>query len=165
MRYGLTDRVELGAKIWVLGAMADAKVQILRAPEDKLGIDVAVVPGLGYAGFALATGGSTATSHTLSLYLPLIVGLNLPGGSELYVSPRVVEQVMFTGGAVAGPPADFIYLGGSIGFSWKVARALRLVPEISAALPIALLGPHGAATPYGTSGWVVQPGLAIVVGP
>jgi hypothetical protein len=83
VRYGLSDRVELGGRLSSLGSpVADAKIQLVRGV-----VDVAVDPGAQF--LFLFTSGSNATETLLELYGPLLVGINVSPSVTLVASPGV----------------------------------------------------------------------------
>jgi hypothetical protein len=118
-RYGVTDRVDLDARVGTFGISAGARAQLVRAPTPECGIDVAIAPAL-----------ALTLPDKPSLELPVLVGWNLRGRHQIIASARVVYQQHYGVGGVSGP-VSFAYAGGSIGFAWQVWRHVALVPELA----------------------------------
>jgi hypothetical protein len=130
-RRGITDGVELGGKLWLLGAAIESKFQLVRSESEGSGIDVALAPSIGWIG--LNSGDSSF--NVVTLYLNLPVGLNVPGGSQLVLTPKAIYQrYMATGGGDAGS-ADLLFVGGSVGYAWKLGTTY-ILPEISIMQPV-----------------------------
>lgn len=124
-RYGITDNVELGGKLWLGGFAAHMKFGLVRSHEDS-GFNLSLDPGLSYAG--ISVGGATAGA--VYVYLPLLMGVRFGNGHEFTFGPRVVPVL---GGAFTsndGTSAYAVLAGGSLGASFNLG-ALRLMPEVS----------------------------------
>jgi hypothetical protein len=118
VRYGLTDRVDLDARVGSFGASAGPRIQLVRAPTSDAGVDVALAPALAYT-----------LPDKPSIELPVLVGWNLRGRHQIVASARLVYQVHDEMGVGA---IGFAYAGGSLGVVWQVARKVALVPEVAA---------------------------------
>jgi len=162
-RYGLTENVELGARIWLPNVAADVKVQLLRSPTPDWGLDLALDPSLGYlGGFSGSTEDYTDTLHVITLALPLLAGWNLGHGLQALGSVRVVDQV-WTGDGDAATTANLVFLGGSLGLVWKITDGVRIVPEVAFASPmVQSLADFG--THVGPGGTVLQVALGLLLG-
>ncbi|MSP90822.1 MAG: hypothetical protein EXR79_03305 [Myxococcales bacterium] len=144
-RYGLTDKIDVGARVWLPYWELDVKVQLARSATPTEGWDVAVAPGVGYlGGIPGDREGSGAYLHTAALSTTLYVGKNFASGSQLIVAPRAVDFVM-AGYAEAAGAINLLYAGGSIGYAWKVSKTVRLVPQVSA-----LFNVVGSLADFGT---------------
>jgi hypothetical protein len=117
-RYGVSDDVELDARAGDSGGSVATRVQLVRAPDGALGLDLLVAPGLQYT-----------IPDKLALELPIVAGLALPNGDELIVAPRVADQFRF-GVAGLGHPAQFTFVGASLGYAWQLRPHVALVPEV-----------------------------------
>jgi len=125
-RYGVTDHVEVGGKVFPIGAELNAKFALIR-PETPAGLNLSVGPAASVYAFP-----SDQDTFTLAwFHLPLLVGFNV-GGSELVIAPRI-SDLMVTGG---GDSSNTVFAGGSLGFAWKVADGFRILPEIAFTTPI-----------------------------
>jgi len=111
-RYGLTDRVDLGARVGDYGGSLTARFQVHRSP------DVLVAPGLAYT-----------LTDKLALELPVLFGFDVKGGHQIVLAPRAVYQLRF-GVADLDHPAQFFFLGASAGFVWRITRHVALMPEV-----------------------------------
>lgn len=118
VRYGLTDAVELDARITTLGVTAGPRIQLYRSEDPSSGVDVLIAPALAYT-----------STDKLALELPVLVGFNL-GEHQLVLAPRVAYQMRF-GAAGQDGPVSFVYLGGSVGFAIRVDPHVILLPEVA----------------------------------
>ena len=117
-RYGVTDSVDVDARAGDSGATLGARIQLVRAPSDRIGLDLLVAPDVQYT-----------LTDKLALELPIVGGLALPSGDEVIFAPRFADQFRF-GVAGLGHPAQFAFVGASIGYAWQVRRCVALVPEV-----------------------------------
>ena len=155
-RRAITDDVELGGKLWLLGAAIEGKFQLLRAPTQDGGIDVAFAPAVGWLGF----NSGDAQFNVVTLYLNLPVGLNAPGGSQLVLTPKAIYQRYMSSGDGGGGSADLLFVGGSVGYAWKLGT-MYVLPEISVMQPI--INPSSADV-IQYDGVVFQGGLGLLFG-
>lgn len=118
LRYGLTDRVELGGKLSVLGVTLGPRVQLLRSREPSSGFDLAIAPAVAYT-FA----------DKLALEAPLLAGVNL-GPHQIVVAPRLVYQMQLDVPGQEGP-VSFLYAGASFGAALRVTERFTFLPEVS----------------------------------
>jgi hypothetical protein len=156
-RYGVADGVEVGGKIFPIGAELNAKVALIR-PETPAGLNLSVGPAASV--YPFTTGGDTFTMAWL--HLPLLVGMNM-GGSELVVAPRISDLII-TGG---GDGINTVFAGGSLGFAWKVTDGFRILPEVSISTPIFYAVKAGSTTASDTlnpQGAIVQANVGILLG-
>ena len=141
MRRGVTDTVDVGAKLWLLGMAIDAKFQLLRSPTGDSGIDLAISPGLGWLGFNDGDGNGF---NVVTGYASLPIGINLPGGSQFVLLLSAPDGSVATGaravlGAAAGRSrparvalAAYRYLPG---FSLAAEAVYRWVARNRGRLP------------------------------
>lgn len=162
-RFGITDDVEVGAKLWVPGYSLDAKIALLRAPSKDSGMDLSINPGLSYIGGISGTRtGGGATLHVATVFLPVLIGFNTGGGDQLVLGPRLIDQ-LWLGSDDEGSTINLIYAGSSIGYAWKVSDSVMIMPELSVAtLLVGTL--TGFGTDVGTNTLWVQGGIAILLG-
>lgn len=146
-RYGLTDDVEMGLKLWLYGAQLESKLSLLRSRPDS-GIDIALAP----AGGAVFYSQGVGAPGQYNFHLPLLIGFNLDG-SQLVLAPRLTDVVL-----VYPSRSNILLGGGSVGFAIKITPSLRLMPEISALRPM-----FGATTQTNAS-LLFQFGLGILFG-
>jgi hypothetical protein len=126
-RYGVTDRVELGGKVWMIGMEIDSKFALVRSDSPDAGVDVALAPAVSVYPFR---SGDTDATYAY-LHLPLLVGINA-GGSQLVLGPRVSDLIIRGG----GEDLNVVLLGGSLGYAWKLGEGFRLLPEVSMTYPV-----------------------------
>ncbi len=129
-RYGLSDHLDVGAKLYFIGGMIDLKWQLLRSAR----VDAAVAPGIMLSHY---NGGFSIGSYLdrpffigqiVEFHLPVLVGFNLQPWVTLIVGPRLTGRAVFdirTG-------SDFALLGGgSLGIALRPREWLILMPEVS----------------------------------
>jgi hypothetical protein len=156
-RRGITDSVELGGKLWLLGAALESKFQLHRSESQDGGIDVALAPSVGWLGFNSGAGDGF---NVVTGYLSLPVGLNVPGGSQLVLTPKAIYQRYMAKGADGSGNVDIFFIGGSAGFAWRLGD-MYVLPELSIMKPVAQ-GSAGDAIFY--DGVVFQGGLGLLFG-
>lgn len=123
VRHGITDRVELGARLWTMGLQLDGKFALLR-PEAP-GFDLCLAPSIGVIYVP-----STGYVPSIPIQLAVLGGYDF-GWARPFVGPRVLDRILFYQG-----PINTWSLGGSLGVSFAVGRQLRLVPEVSVLVPL-----------------------------
>lgn len=155
-RHGVSESVEVGGKVWELGFEIDTKVQLARSQAENAGVDLAIDPGVGFLTFG-ATGSGSGHVSALYLYLPLLVGFNVGGGSQLVVGPKGVGQI-FTGGGSGG---TVLWAGSSLGLALKLGRSFRFLPEVSVMYPVSA---GGLSADLAFKGVAVQGGLGLLFG-
>lgn len=154
-RYGVTDGVEVGGKVWMMGAEIDGKFALLRAPSADEGLDVSLAPAVSL--YPFTSGDQNATYAWV--HLPLLVGVNL-GGSQLVLGPRA-SGMFITG---SGDDVTALWLGGSLGFAWKVGDGFRLLPELSVAYPAHVRVGADATTDLEPKGAIIQGSIGLLFG-
>ncbi len=157
VRYGLSERFELGAKLWVGGMGLEGKYSLLKAPSMESGRDVS----LGFVAAGLPVSRSIFDTEVSQKFLyfqvPLLFGFNRRG-SQLVVGAKLLDA-MTTG--TAGTASVFS-VGGSIGYAFKVNDGVRLLPELSLAYPFFGISP--GSTWLGSSDVTFQLNFAILLG-
>lgn len=131
IRVGVTDRVELGAKAWLVGFNVDAKIGIVRPASPLNGFNLSVAPGIGLLGGTTNLGylGSLGASG-VNFYLPLLMGFRF-AGHELTLAPKVVDTQWVFNNGNSTTAENWLFLGSSLGFSIKLGEFVRLIPEVS----------------------------------
>ncbi len=91
VRFGVTDRFELALRL--PAPQIEAKVQIERSETPHRGVDVAIAPSLGWPAYREYSedcrGDCWPPLLGLWLRLPLLIGLNIGGGSQVALGPAV----------------------------------------------------------------------------
>ncbi len=130
-RYGVSENVDLGARLGGSGIEFQGKFQFTR-PEIGSGLVGSVAPTIG--GIFVAAAG--ASIGIVNINLPVLLGYHFAGGSELVFGPRLHAVALLGsapggsgGGIVAGP-------GASLGFAWQISEGFALMPEVSFAVPV-----------------------------
>jgi len=174
VRYGITDRVELGGRLGFSGVSVDGKFGLVRSPNMEHGVNLSLDPGVGFIGYGASAGSGSSSSSTfigvLNLTLPVLFGIDF-GGHELVLGPRLIDQVFFgnvassSGGTSASGSGtgDVLYVGGSIGFAIRASAAVRIIPEVSVGVPV-WASFDQSSTSSGFGGLAFQGGVAIVFG-
>ena len=148
---GLTDRVEVGGRLWGLtvptvfttvGGAADLKVGILRPEEGRGDLNLSAALSLTYHNASY--GGQPY--HVLGGTLPVLFGVKI-GRHELVLGPRVADYVITAYGMNA---VNVFYMGGSLGFAARFRETFDLFPEAVAMWsPISLNGENEAESRAG----------------
>ncbi len=131
-RYGITDRIDIGARVGTMHAEVQAKF-LLTEPENE-NIAVSIVPAVG------ALVGLGEGTNGVHVPIPLLVGIKL-GAHELTFGPRVQNTIYFSK-TDAGESFSFYSLGAglSLGFAAQATNTFRILPELSFAVPLVFGG-------------------------
>jgi len=163
-RHGLSEDLEVGAKLWLPGVAADLKVRLLDGTDpDGMGFDLSLNPSFSWlGGLAGSDYEEGNTLHIVTVTLPVLMGWDVGQGHQLVIGPRVVEQV-WTGTGTTDLTANIVYVGTSVGFAWKASDDLRIIPEVSVVAPVVQsLSDFG--TDFGLGGTGLQFGVAFAFG-
>ncbi|HEY0097057.1 MAG TPA: hypothetical protein VGB96_22205, partial [Archangium sp.] len=128
-RYGVAERVDVGARVYFPGAEADVRFGLLRAPSLQSGVDLTLAPSVNYLFL------NADTPWMVSL--PLLVGVNM-NGSQLTLGPRV----SYIPPGREGSGNSFL-LGTSLGYAVPLTPSIRFNTEFSVIAPPAALGVDG----------------------
>ncbi len=162
-RYGITDEVEVGARVWLPGYAVDTKIALLRSETEDSGWDLSVAPAVSYMGSMSGTAeGSGYELHVTTIYLPLLIGYNLGGGNSVVLGARLADQIWTTEDQ-EDTTANLLYIGSSLSFVWKVAEGIRIAPEVALAAPVVESVP-GFGTDVGIGATLLQAGVAFIFG-
>jgi hypothetical protein len=115
VRYGLSERVELDARVTTAGLSAGPRFQLHRSSL----FDALIAPALAYT-----------YPDKLALELPLVLGWNVRRSDQIIVAPRVVYQAEL-GVPEVGHPVSFVLAGASFGYAWQVSPRVTLIPELA----------------------------------
>lgn len=133
-RRGLGANFEAGARVWgfglprylfTFGGGVDARYGIFRAPNIDEGYDLTLGAGVAY--HQVNVGG--APTHLAVVQVPLLFGVNIGDGDQIYFGPRF-EDHYFSGEDVVGVNSAFV--GFSLGFVWRALAWLEVRPEVVA---------------------------------
>ncbi|WP_245919083.1 hypothetical protein [Melittangium boletus] len=131
LRYGVTDRLDLGARLGT--SLVELQGKYLFTNPENPTLAVSLAPSLsGFVG-----GAGPVDVGYVRLALPLLVGFKTSGGSEFVLGPRL-EGTRFLAGA-DGSSASLNYLSGgaSVGYALRVSEGFRLMPEVAYSRPFA----------------------------
>ncbi|MFN0061111.1 MAG: hypothetical protein ACKVPX_01135 [Myxococcaceae bacterium] len=155
LRYGVADRVDVGGRIGSTGAEFGVKL-LLSSPRSAF-VHLSLLPTIG----GLAVFGTAGPGGAFISQLPLLLGFEVLPGTELVLGVRAVDAVLF--GALAnGPSAGHVlFLGGSLGLSWRLSDHLRLHPELAALAPIWGASSAGAGPSFTYDGLWMQAAVGV----
>lgn len=133
-RYGISDSVDIGARIGSVGYEIQTKF-MFTDPADLSSTAISLAPAftaIGYGGGGAGVGGGVFFAVAR---VPLLVGIPV-GDSEFVVAPRV-SPAFFAGGA-GGESAGgfFLSAGGSAGFAARLGDKFWLMPEAGIDVPV-----------------------------
>jgi hypothetical protein len=146
VRYGATDAISVGGRLWALGGAVQGQLQLRRSAAPDAGVDVGLGVEASYAG-------SRGDGTLLLLQAPLLFGFNTGGGNQVVAAPKLVGAYLVRPQNSAG----ILLAGGSLGYSYQVADGFSLLPEVSMLVPVAT--PADRFTYYGL---VIQAALGFV---
>jgi hypothetical protein len=156
-RFALSDAVEVGGKVWPLGAELNSKFGLVRSATQDAGVNLAVAPAASV--YTFSAGSSQAATYVW-LHAPLLIGISVPGGSELTFGPRVSDMLMSSG----GDRLNVVFLGGSLGYAWKVGDGFRILPELAFGYPVAASVGGASVTDFEPKGALIQANLGFLLG-
>ncbi len=163
--HAVSDTVEVGGKIWLVGAELDSKFQLVRSASPGSGIDVALAPALSFYPLSMENNaGDRATGGLAWVHLPLLVGVNLSGGSQIILGPRISDSIVWSSAGGVSESANLFWMGGSLGIAFKAGDRFRIQPMVSAMYPVAASHGMQATTDLAFEGVIVQGQLALVFG-
>jgi hypothetical protein len=163
--HAVSDSVEVGGKIWSFGAELNSKFQLSRSESPTSGIDLALAPSLSF--FPLSgenNAGQTTSGGLAFVHLPLLLGVNVGGGSQLVIAPRISNTLVWGSANGSSDTASIFWAGGSLGFAIKLGDTFWILPEISASYPVATSRGMEATTDLAFQGVIVQGQLGLLFG-
>jgi hypothetical protein len=153
VRYGVTDDIDVGAKIYFLGAEFGGKYQFLRGA-----LDASVAPAVSYISITSGSGSDESKVSVAYIHLPILLGYNVSDSLTLGFGPKVLYTIA-TGSATSGTDtssatASGFMAGGFVQIALKVGGAFWLAPELNIYKPFA----------EGAEGVLFQGGLGMFFG-
>ena len=127
VRYGLSDRIDVGVKLYSLGIEAGVKWLMLRGP-----IDIAIAPAISYASFDDQMGTSFNAFYA---HLPLMFGWNISDRVTLSFGPKLMFGYQFRSGAVVRDDLlliDGMLAGIYVSVPIRIGPAFWIAPEVNA---------------------------------
>jgi hypothetical protein len=141
-RYGLSDTVDVGAKVYLIGGEIGMKWQPVRGR-----LDFAIAPALSYAAFNIDPGTSV---NSLYLHLPLLFGWNVSDVVTIAFGPRLFFGKQFRTATPTRPEflvVDGVLAGLFVAVPVRVMRTFWVAPEINAYASVGR-GEFGSTTIY-----------------
>lgn len=147
-RYGITERLDVGARVYFPGAEADVRIGLLRAPSLQSGVDLTLAPSVNYVFL------DADTPWLVSL--PLLIGLN-SNGRQLTFGPRVsyvppAGESAFPGSEDSG---NRFMVGTSLGYAVPLNPSTRFITELAVLAPL---------TPRSGEGVLLRAGIGFTFG-
>jgi hypothetical protein len=88
LRYGVTDNLDIGGKLYLIGAEAGFKYQFLRGP-----LDVAIAPAASYISIGSSSGDTSSSVSATYLHLPVLFGFNLNDNVAISFGPKFLYTI------------------------------------------------------------------------
>jgi hypothetical protein len=161
-RYGVTDDIDVGAKLYFLGAELGAKYQFLHGD-----FEASVAPAVAYISVSSDTSDSSGNSATTKvsvayIHLPLLLGYKVSDTIELSFGPKALDTIASgSSSASSGSSSDAssatasgFMAGGYFSIPIRLGKAFWVAPEINVYKPFA----------DNTSGVLWQGGLVLLFG-
>ncbi|GHG94167.1 hypothetical protein [Comamonas sp. JC664] len=126
LRYGVSERVDVGARVGFSLAELQTKVLLTQPNDPDLAISLA--PSISGASITMGDEDEGISTRYVNVALPLLVGFKTDGGSELVLGPRVI-YTRFGG-------VNLLSAGGSLGYALRVSNGLRVMPEVGISFPL-----------------------------
>jgi hypothetical protein len=183
-RFGVGDGIDFSLKIEpVLGIALGSTIQLVRSK-----LDIALTPSVGY--FVTPgpiTYGTNLSVEKLSLQptyaaipisLPLLLGYNLGSETQVVFGPSLSAAVVLSQAVyqpAPGAPAKTsggteLFVGGTLGVSFKVAKNIRVMPEIDVTRPVSWSGLDSSQCGTSscallpTTAWIWQGSVGVALG-
>ncbi len=160
-RYGLTDNMDIGGKLYFFGAELGLKYQFLRGP-----LDVAIAPAASYISIGSSSNGSSGSISATYLHLPVLFGFNLNENVVLSFGPKFLYTIASvttsdsSSNDRSSAATSGLWLGGYVSLPLKVGHAFWIAPEINVYRPLkedVLLYQGGLALLFGGADTTTPP--------
>lgn len=157
-RYGVTDRLDVGARLGPSGGELNTKVML--TPRERVVVSVAP--------FLAGTG--SAPSGLLFVFanagVPVLIGVRLSETVQLVIAPRVHDSLSVLVAGSAGATVNTFFLGLALGVALRL-KTFKLIPSVGALAPVATTTwrsdvPSG--TVWGDGRWTMQASVAFTFG-
>jgi len=130
VRYGVTDQIDLGAKVGSSLVELDSKFQ-LTSPANQ-GFVLSLAPSIG--GFVTKPKDATIVSGVMGAKLHLLMGIGL-GPHQLVIGPELVD-LLLEGAGSDNHLHNILMVGTSLGCAFKLTDGFRIMPEIGLLIPL-----------------------------
>jgi len=162
LQYGLTDSLDVGARVSTVGLELSGKVRLVGA-EDSPWV-VSLAPAVGLHQPVPRFDAYWAYNEQRYATLPVLVGMKVGEGSQLVTGlrPTWLYFPQVDGPGERRPAESGFALGASVGYAFRVGSRVRLMPELAVQLP---LGPQPSALEVRSEGTKphLQLGLALML--
>jgi hypothetical protein len=129
-QYGVSDTVDVGLRLFTLGAEVSGKVQLV--PRESRTV-VSLAPVAGRRDNAYFDG-----HRELYAGLPLLVGFRSDDDSQLVLGFQPMVRGLRGEGSEDWHTT--FWLGTSVGYAWRVSDGVRLMPELAVSAPLPING-------------------------
>lgn len=159
-RYGLTERLDVGARIGGAGIELATKVMLTeRAANATI---VSVAPSIGGT-FNVPSG---VVLGSMQLSLPVLIGVPLSERLQLVLAPKLHDSLFSLSAGQAGGTINTVFAGGAVGVRIQLGR-FKFIPGVGFLSPIATTSwrsdiPPGTAWFQGR--WVFELSAAFSMG-
>lgn len=124
LRYGLSDRVDIGGKVNLLGGEMNSRILLFGSPR----LNIAMVPGAGLAFANFATDDDQVLVATFSS--PVLADVRFTSRLSMLLGAKPIVHIS------AGEGSDTIlYPGGVFGFRIQLSDNFSLFPEVNVHMP------------------------------
>jgi len=173
MRYGVSDRVDIGGRIGVPAPGFELTSKFLVTSPKSKTLAVSIAPSAG--GFVLAAGsGGSGTGGIVFVQVPVLIGIKL-GTSELVIAPKIHDLNIFgiaTSSSASGSGSgsfNLFSIGASVGFSFGLGKTFKIMPEVAFVKPVVASaqlasGNDQVSQVFDTNGALLQIGVALMFG-
>lgn len=127
VRYGVSDRVDLGGRLGTTGYELLGKIQLNQPGAD---VPISVAP----SGHVVAWGRNDHGFAYVQYQVPLLVGIPL-GESQLVVGPKVRHMIAVGGAGGHSSGGSVLMTGGVVALSLKAGNTFRFHPEVALDVP------------------------------
>lgn len=152
-RYGVTDNIDVGAKLYLIGLEVGGKYQFAKGA-----FEAAIAPAVSYISVTLSdSNGSDDTLRVAHLHLPVLLGLKLADSFEVAFGPKVLYVIAASTSSSTSQSSvasSGFMAGGFASLQLRLGKAFWIAPEINVYKPFT----------EGSSGVVWQGGLALLFG-
>lgn len=146
-RYGVTDSVDIGARIGSVSYEIQAKI-MFTDPNDYEGMAISIAPQV----TAIGAGAGGTSFFLVRTAIPLLFGLSM-GDSELVFGPRISPWFFGGGGGGAGSAGGLaLFVGGEIGYALRVGDKFWILPHVSFDYPVLAVVAAGGSSASGSLG-------------
>jgi len=159
-RYGVHDRIDVGARVGPAGIELAGKVMLTE--RTRRGVIVSLAPSVGGtfsvpSGIALGTGQAS---------LPVLIGVPVSDAVQLVFAPKVHDSLFALNAGQAGGTVNQLFAGGAFGVVVEIKR-FKVIPDVGFLAPIATTTWRSdlpAGTAWFQGRWTFQVNLTLSFG-